>query len=213
MTRPEAARPTLAIASNNAGKIAELRALVGDAIRLLTLSDLGLDSPEETGSTFEENAVLKARYLHQETGLPALADDSGLEVDALDGEPGVHSARYAGEPSDDAANRSRLLASMRDVPATERAARFVSVIAIVDRDGVVRTTRGTCDGSVAYTERGSGGFGYDSIFELPDGRTMAELPAAEKNRISHRAVAMRLALASIRQAVESLDEPDSAGVP
>lgn len=192
-------QPTLAIASSNRGKIAEFRALLGAGVTVVSLADLGLDSPEETGDTFEVNAALKARYVHDRTGLPVLADDSGLEVDALGGLPGVRSARFSGVTATDAGNRELLLRSMAHVPDNARSARFVCVIALVDRFGDVYLTRGTCDGAIAFAERGVHGFGYDAVFSLPDGRTMAELPPEEKNLISHRSQALRLAGPEIRR--------------
>jgi XTP/dITP diphosphohydrolase len=201
MNRQSHAEPILAIASNNQGKIAELRSLLGDAVYVVTLAGLGLESPEETGQTFQENAEFKARYVHDHTGLPALADDSGLEVDALDGRPGVRSARFAGEAATDADNRALLLAELTDVPTTRRTARFVSVIAMVDEDGGLHAARGTCEGVITFQERGANGFGYDSIFELADGQTMAELDPHEKNRRSHRGLAMRHALPAVRAAL------------
>ena len=132
--------------------------------------------------------------MHHHSGHVTLADDSGLEVDALGGAPGVRSARYAGEHHDDADNRALLTRNLAALAAGERAARFVAAIAIIDAAGSLCVTRGTCEGSIAIEERGAGGFGYDSLFELPDGRTMAELTAVEKNTISHRADALRQAL-------------------
>lgn len=194
-------RPTLALASNNRGKIAEFQALLGDRVTIASLIDLGLESPEETGATFEENAVLKAQFVFQQTGFVTLADDSGLEVDALGGLPGVRSARYAGDHRYDGNSRTLLLRNLSDAPATSRTARFVAVIAIIDDVGALSLTRGACEGRIARTERGSGGFGYDPIFELPDGRTMAELDASEKNIVSHRGQAVRLALPLILSAL------------
>jgi XTP/dITP diphosphohydrolase len=194
-------RPKLAIASNNRGKIAEFQSLLGDEANIVSLDDLELDSPEETGTTFEENALLKAQFVFEQTGLPTLADDSGLEVDFLGGLPGVRSGRYAGEQHDDADNRALLLETLKGVPVEQRSARFVAVIAVIDHQGIASFTRGTCEGRIALKERGSGGFGYDSLFEFPDGRTMAELSSEEKNAISHRGNAIRLALPEIRAAL------------
>ena len=191
--------PILAIASGNRGKLAEFREMIGEGVSLVSLADLGLDSPEETGSTFDENAELKARYVHQRTGLPVLADDSGLVVDALDGAPGVQSARFAGAGASDAGNRARLLRDMADVPASNRSCRFVCVIALIERAGGLHLTRGTCEGKVAFEERGDHGFGYDPLFELPDGRMMAELEPWEKNRISHRSKALQRAGPEVRR--------------
>jgi XTP/dITP diphosphohydrolase len=205
------AKPVLAIASNNQGKIAELRSLLGGAVMVVTLADLGLESPEETGETFRENAVLKARYVFERTGLPALADDSGLEVDALGGRPGVRSARYAGEAATDADNRALLLAELKGVPTRERSARFKCVISIVDATGRIQVAEGTCEGVITIDERGTNGFGYDSLFQLGDGQTMAELDPEEKNRRSHRGVAMRSALPALHVALGlGIGQPDVA---
>jgi XTP/dITP diphosphohydrolase len=202
-------RPKLAIASSNPGKLAEFQSLLGSEVDILSLADLGLDSPEETGVTFEANAELKARFVFSRTGFVTLADDSGLEVDALDGQPGVRSARYAGEQHDDAANRRLLLQALVEVPMPLRTARFVAAIAVVDANGSLFLSRGACEGQIARGERGSGGFGYDSLFELPDGRTMAELRSNEKNEVSHRSVALRSALPGLRSALK-LDVPEES---
>ncbi len=194
---PPSGKRSLALASGNRGKVAEFEALLGGMVAIMSLSDLGLTSPDETGLTFEENAILKARYVHDQRGMITLADDSGLEVDALDGAPGVRSARYAGAQNDDAANRALLLRKLNALPDAVRTARFVAALAIIDMEGNVRVFRGTCEGSIAREARGSGGFGYDSLFQLADGRTMAELPAAEKNAVSHRAQALRLATPAV----------------
>jgi XTP/dITP diphosphohydrolase len=191
--------PTLAIATGNQGKLSEFREMLGEGVTLVSLADLGLDSPEETGSTFEENAELKARHVFQLTGLPVLADDSGLVVDALDGAPGVLSARYAGPGASDAGNRARLLQDLDGVPASNRGSRFVCVIALVDQLGGLHLSRGTCEGSIAFEERGEHGFGYDPLFELPDGRMMGELEPWEKNRISHRSKALQHAGPEVRR--------------
>jgi len=194
-------RPTLAIASSNQGKIAELRSLLGHAADIMSLHDFGLASPDETGSSFEDNALLKARYVYEQGGVVTLADDSGLEVDALGGAPGVLSARYAGEQHNDADNRALLIQALNALPNRPRTARFVAAIAIIDTRGSVSLFRGTCEGSIAFEERGSSGFGYDSLFELPDGRTMAELSNEEKNAVSHRAFAVRHAIPTLRAAL------------
>jgi len=194
-------RPTLAVASSNQGKIAELRSLLGHAADIMSLHDLGLASPDETGSSFEDNALLKARYVYEQGGVVTLGDDSGLEVDALGGGPGVLSARYAGEQHNDADNRALLLQALNALPNRPRTARFVAAIAIIDTRGSVSLFRGTCEGSIAFEERGSSGFGYDSLFERPDGRTMAELTNQEKNAVSHRALAVRQAMPTLRAAL------------
>lgn len=195
-------RPQLALASSNPGKIAEFRAILGEDINLVSLIDLGLSSPEETGSTFEANAELKARYVFEHCGLVTLADDSGLEVDALEGRPGVMSARYAGDGHEDAANRALLLRTLGSLPDGKRTARFVAVIAFIDGQGELTLSRGTCEGRITFEERGSGGFGYDSLLELADGRTLAEVDSASKNVVSHRANAMRRALPTVRAALD-----------
>lgn len=195
----------LVFATRNRGKLAELEALLREAglpIAVHGLDALGVAGEvEETGATFVENAALKAHAALGATGLPALADDSGLEVDALGGAPGVRSARYAGEPSSDARNNERLLHELRDVPPP-RTARFrcALVLALPSREPPL-VAEGTCEGEIIATPRGSGGFGYDPLF-IPaegDGRTMAELSFAEKNRLSHRARAMSRLLALLTQ--------------
>lgn len=195
--------PTLAIASNNAGKLAEFRLLLGDRAQVVSLSDLGLASPEETGATFEENAELKARYVFEKTGLVTLADDSGLEVDALGGLPGVRSARYAGDHHNDADNRALILRNLAGIVDPSRTARLVSVIAVVDAAGATSLIRETCEGTITDTERGANGFGYDPIFELPDRRTMAELARAEKNLVSNRGRAVRKGMADLLRALDA----------
>src|SRR5690606_11669750 len=183
---------TVVLATSNEGKVAELRALLGDLpVELLSAAQV-LGKPlsvAEDALTFEENAVAKARAVCQATGMLALADDSGLEVEALGGRPGVRSARFAHERATDAENNAALLSALEDV--VERAARFRCVLALVspcDRDRV-RVAEGRCDGQIARAPRGSGGFGYDPLFVVDgsDGRAMAELTESEKNAVSHRA--------------------------
>ena len=183
---------TVVVATGNAHKLIEIEEILGRALpgtRFVALGQLGdFEDPEETGSTFAENAIIKAEAAVAETGFVSVADDSGLVVDALDGEPGVYSARYAGVHGDDAANNAKLLANMRDVPDAERTARFMSVVALIEPSGVVRLGKGVCEGVVGHEGRGDHGFGYDPLF-LPDdtpGKTMAELLPEEKNAISHR---------------------------
>ena len=187
----DAGAHTVVVATGNAHKVVEIEAILSGAMpgaRFVRVGDLGdFPEPEETGTTFEENALIKARAAHAATGLPAIADDSGLAVDALGGEPGVYSARYSGVHGDDAANNAKLLANLAGVADEARTARFVSCVALVDDDRELTAT-GSCEGRVAREPRGENGFGYDPLF-LPDaapGRTMAELTAAEKNAISHR---------------------------
>lgn len=180
------------LASHNAGKLAEMRDILGElGIEVLSQRDVGVDvDPEETGVTFEENAVIKAKAVMEACGLPAVADDSGLMVDALGGAPGVYSARYGG--SHDLPDSYRNAYLLKNLENTEqRGAKYVSVIAVAYPDGRVVTARGECRGEIAREEKGSGGFGYDPLFRLPDGRHMAELTSEEKNRISHRGEALR----------------------
>lgn len=190
---------TIVLASGNHGKLAELRSLLGNSVAVRSAPDLGIALPEETGTTFEENAILKARAVAEATGLMAIADDSGLEVDALDGAPGVYSARYAGVDADDDRNIVKLLESLEDVPDERRSARFRCVIAIAFSPGEIVTTSGFCEGRIISERRGDGGFGYDPVFLLPEGRTMAELGPEEKNAVSHRGHAMRDAVEVLRQ--------------
>ncbi len=190
----------LLVATGNVGKLREFRGLfaglgAADAgeWELVSAAEVGLEGFEvvEDGETYEANAARKARSYANAAGLPALADDSGLEVDALGGAPGVFSARYAGAAADDAANRARLLAALAGAPAAERSARFRCVVALAYPFTTnVRLGEGAVEGRIAMDERGDLGFGYDPVFELADGRRMAELSAAEKNRISHRALAL-----------------------
>jgi XTP/dITP diphosphohydrolase len=192
------ARAKLLVATNNPGKLEEYRSLLRDLpLEITSLRDEKIDlEPEEIGSTFEENAILKARAFARHSGLMTLADDSGLEIDQLGGAPGVHSARYAGTGRGEDVRRYELvLHQLAEVPWTERTARFRCVVAIATPDGRVETAEGTINGIIAYEPRGGGGFGYDPIFYIPefDG-TMAELPAETKNRISHRARAAQAAL-------------------
>jgi XTP/dITP diphosphohydrolase len=196
-------RATIVLASGNQGKLAELRSLLGPSYTVLSAGDLGADLPEETGATFEENAILKARAVCAQSGHVSIADDSGLEVDALQGAPGVYSARFSGPDATDQRNTAKLLAQLADVPAASRTARFRSVIAIAFTPEDVITTHGSVEGRIVDIPRGSGGFGYDPVFELPSGRTMAELSADEKNSISHRGHAMRAAVTQIRQRLAS----------
>lgn len=194
---------TVVLASGNTGKLVELQQLLGDAVHVRAANDLGVVLPEETGTTFAQNAALKAEATFTQTGLVSLADDSGLEVDALDGRPGVYSARYSGEGASDEANNSRLLHELANVPDGLRSARFRSAIAIqIDADTVL-VYEGACEGEIGFEPRGHGGFGYDPLFVLPNGRTMAELDAEAKNAISHRGEAMRKAVPVLMEYVQA----------
>jgi XTP/dITP diphosphohydrolase len=199
----ESATPLqLLVGTNNTHKAGEIATMLRDShrpIRVVTPRDLGLtEEPEENGATFEANALIKARYYASQSGLPCLADDSGLVVDALDGRPGVYSSRYA--PSDPE-RIARLLRELEGVPESRRAARFVCAAAFVvpstpDQPSSLETVRvGTCEGRIAFDARGENGFGYDPVFFLPDvEKTMAELTPAEKNARSHRGRALEAIL-------------------
>ena len=194
--------PLLVLATGNPGKVEELRRLLQDIpIALATATDLGLALPEdEPYATFLENATHKALFAARQTPHLVLGEDSGLEVDALGGKPGVLSKRYSGPTGDAQANNAKLLQDLRGFPLPQRAARFRCVMALAKGGEVLFTASGTCDGLIADRPRGSGGFGYDPLFFLPEqNQTMAELTADEKNRISHRARALENARAFIRQ--------------
>jgi XTP/dITP diphosphohydrolase len=180
------------VATANAHKLRELQALFDGLGDTLEPRPAGLAMPEETGATFLANARLKARAIAQATGELALADDSGLEVDALGGEPGVHSARWAGEPTDDAANNAKLLAELRGIHGANRRARYRCVLVLAAPDGKELTAEGRFEGFVLEAPKGTGGFGYDPLFQ-PEGdtRTLAEYADDEKNAVSHRGRAAR----------------------
>jgi XTP/dITP diphosphohydrolase len=187
----------LLVATRSEHKLRELRELLRlDRAELISLGAAGVEGdPVEDGRTFRTNAAIKARFGLRATGLPTLADDSGIEVDALGGGPGVRTRRYAGEQATDADNNAKLLAALDDLPPERRGARYVCVLALAMPGAPLAFTRGTCRGRIATAPRGAGGFGYDPIFE-PEGepvggRTFGEWSAAEKNRISHRARAAR----------------------
>lgn len=193
----------LLIGTRNPGKVREITSILeGSGWSLCSLADFeDIESPDETGQTYADNAILKARSYALATGLSALADDSGLEVAALDSAPGVLSARYAGESASDADRRELLLSELAKTGNKDRSARFVAVVAIARPDGtVLNVSEGICEGTITFMPRGDGGFGYDPLF-IPNGydQTFAELPQTLKNRISHRA----LALIKTRQFLES----------
>jgi XTP/dITP diphosphohydrolase len=203
---------TLVLATLNPGKVrefAELLSAAGLPTRVIGLREAGVSVPEETGTTFRENAILKARHAASVSGQLALADDSGLEVDGLGGVPGVYSARYAGPNADDEANRRKLIAALKAAPDAARTARFRCALAIAGPDGAVEVVEGMCEGAISTESRGTNGFGYDPLFLLPErGQTMAELTPAEKNAISHRARATALALPILRRRLAA--EPAAA---
>jgi XTP/dITP diphosphohydrolase len=191
----------LIVASRNPDKIAELRhALAGLDLEVRSAAEFAaVPEVEENGSTLAENALLKARAVFRATGELALADDTGLEVDALGGAPGVHSGRYAGPEQDYARNLVKLLARMEGVPEDRRSARFRTVAAIVFPDGREELVEGVCEGRILEAPRGTGGFGYDPVFLLPEvGMTFAELTLERKDRLSHRGRAMRAAREILR---------------
>ena len=193
----------LLLGTRNKGKITEIRGLLSDlsGLELLTFEDIPFSEVEETGETFLDNALLKAGSIVRETGLPVLAEDAGLEVFALSGEPGIRSARYAGEGHDYAANNALLLKRLQGVE--DRRARFITVAVLLLPDRRVFVTTGTLPGTIAHAPAGEGGFGYDPLF-IPSGasKTLAQLSLDEKNRISHRMRAMRRMKPIIRDLVE-----------
>ncbi|MGY0799395.1 RdgB/HAM1 family non-canonical purine NTP pyrophosphatase [Lysobacter sp. A286] len=186
----------IVVASGNTGKLAEFNRLLGDAgIEFVAQGELGVGDIEETGLTFVENALLKARHAARATGLPALADDSGLCVDALNGAPGLYSARYAGEPSDAARNIDKLLQALDGVPELQRGAHFHCTLALLRHADDPRPliAQGEWHGRILTATRGAGGFGYDPLFLDPEtGKTAAELDPATKNRVSHRGQALAI---------------------
>jgi XTP/dITP diphosphohydrolase len=190
------------LASNNAGKIRELQVLLAPlGFEIVAQGDLGIPDAEETGSSFVENALIKARHAAGLSGLPAIADDSGLEVDALDGAPGVYSARYAGAAASDRDNINKLLAALNGVETKRRGARFRCVMVFVrdpeDTDPVI--AEGRWEGRIGEIPRGQGGFGYDPVFIVPDlNLAAAELPPEEKNRLSHRGRAASILAGRLR---------------
>lgn len=185
----------IVVATGNDHKRKEMQHILGDRVELVTMKDLGLDLDiVEDGDSFEENALIKARAVKAHTPYAVLADDSGLEVDALEGAPGIFSARYAGEGATDARNNDKLLKELSEVPKEERSARFVCVLAFIDEEGKELLFRGDCPGTIAFNEKGDGGFGYDPLFFVEAlGKTYAQLTEEEKNTISHRALALEKA--------------------
>ncbi|MDE2088494.1 MAG: RdgB/HAM1 family non-canonical purine NTP pyrophosphatase [Gammaproteobacteria bacterium] len=192
----------IVLASNNPGKAREINQLLEDSgITVLAQSELGVPEVEETGLSFVENALLKARNAARCTGLPAIADDSGLEVDALDGAPGIYSARYAGPGATDQENLEKLLADLAGVPEARRGARFQCLMVYLRHalDPTPLICQGTWEGRVLFEPRGANGFGYDPAFYAPThGCSAAELPPEVKNRLSHRGQALRALLAALR---------------
>lgn len=196
------------LASNNPKKQKEMGdILAGLGVRVISMAQAGIDvQPEETGGTFEENALIKAKAVCRAGGLPALADDSGLAVDALGGAPGIHSARYC--PGTDWDRLQFLLKNMEDIPEENRGAKFVSAVACAWPDGRTAVWRGECPGVLLREPRGQGGFGYDPIFYLPEyGQTFAEMDQQLKNKISHRARAMEQCAAGLAERMKAASGP------
>ena len=184
----------LVLASHNAGKLKELQAMLGDTVQVRAIGEFSSVEPEETGLSFVENAILKARHAAKVSGLPALADDSGLAVDALGGAPGIYSARYA-DGQGDAANNAKLLEALQGVPDAERGAQFVCCLALVRHaeDPLPIVCEGLWHGRILHAAQGENGFGYDPLFWVAErGCSSAEMPSADKNQLSHRARAMAL---------------------
>ena len=185
----------IVLASNNPGKLREIQAVLGEErYQLIQQSEFNVSDVAEIGTTFVENAIIKARHAAQHTGMPALADDSGIEVDALQGAPGIYSARYAGNNADDVVNNTKLLHELADVPDAERTARFQCVLVYMRhaKDPMPIICEGTWEGSILHETKGPYGFGYDPLFYVPTHQcSSAELDPAEKNRISHRAQALQ----------------------
>lgn len=200
----------LVLATGNAGKLKELRELLAPpAFEVLPQSQFTAANAEETGLTFVENAILKARHAAEASGLPAIADDSGLEVDALDGAPGIYSARYAGEHASDEENLRKLLDVLHGKSAAERTARYQCALVFMRSatDPSPLVCQASWEGRIVGAPRGSGGFGYDPIFELADRAvTAAELPAAEKNQLSHRGKALRALVEQLRNSLRPMTD-------
>lgn len=194
----------IVLASNNPGKVREIGQLLADQdIEVFPQSEFSIPEAEETGLTFVENAILKARHAAQLSGLPAIADDSGIEVDALNGAPGIYSARFAGKGASDEDNLQKLLEELKDVPEEKRSARFQCLMVYLRHadDPTPLICQGTWEGRILFQPRGSGGFGYDPVFYVPTHDcASAELVPEEKNRLSHRGQALRKLVVALKQA-------------
>ena len=190
------------VATKNKGKLKEIAEILdGLNLEVVSMEQVGVDEDiEEYGSTFEENALIKAKEVYKRTGELVMADDSGLEVDFLNGAPGIYSSRFAGEGASDEDRNNKLLAMLKDVPFENRKARFVCAIAVVLPDGSHFTVRGTCEGYIAFEPIGTNGFGYDPLFFLPEyDKTAAQLEASKKHEISHRGKALKLMLEQLKE--------------
>ena len=203
-----ATRTTVVLASANKGKLRELQQILGDNVKVVSAADMAITMPEETSNTFAGNAALKSIAAFEQTGHITIADDSGLEVDALDGRPGVYSARFAGEDATDSENNKKLLRELTDVPDGLRSARFRSAIAISVDNGEPLIFEGAVEGTIGFEEIGSNGFGYDPLFRLPNGRSFAEMTSEEKNPISHRGVAMKKAMPVLLEYISQKEGQD-----
>jgi XTP/dITP diphosphohydrolase len=196
------------VATRNKGKLKEIKEiLAGMSYEVITMEEAGFDKEiEETGQTFEENALLKAQKVYEALGEIVMADDSGLEVDYLNGAPGIYSSRFAGENASDAERIDKLLKMLEGVEIKDRKARFVCSIAVVFSDDLSFVVRGTCEGYIAFKPEGDNGFGYDPVFYIPEyGKTMAQLDSEEKNRISHRGRALNLMLEELKRMEEKCE--------
>jgi XTP/dITP diphosphohydrolase len=193
----------IVLASSNPGKVREINQLLAELdLHVQPQSEFGVIDAEETGLTFVENAILKARNAAQHTGLPAIADDSGIEVDALQGAPGIYSARFAGDGASDQANLDKLLIELRDVPEEQRSARFQCLMVYMQHanDPTPLICQGTWEGSILFKPKGDNGFGYDPVFHVPTHNcSSAELPAGTKNSLSHRGQALRKLVMTLQQ--------------
>ncbi len=191
----------IVLASKNSDKVREMRLALKDLpVEILSLADFAeIPDAVEDGATFEDNALIKAKFFREQTGLACLADDSGLEVDALDGSPGVYSARFAGWHANDATNNQKLLAELKKIGAAESTAAYRCALAFVDTDGTEILTSGKISGKIKTVAKGSGGFGYDPYFYIDASRTMAEISPAEKNKISHRGEALRQMILKLKE--------------
>lgn len=195
----------IVLASNNQGKVREINQILAErGINVLPQSEFDIDEAEETGLTFVENAILKARHAAEQSGLPAIADDSGIEVDALNGEPGIYSARYAGIDASDENNLQKLLATLETVPKEKRTARFQCLMVYMRHanDPTPIICQGTWEGTITHAPQGENGFGYDPVFYVPKHNcTSAQLPADVKNQLSHRGQALQLLLKELAQKI------------
>ena len=191
----------IVLASKNSDKVKEIRLILKNLpLEIFSLADFGeLPDAVEDAATFEENALIKAKFFCKQTGLACLADDSGLEVDALGGLPGVHSARFAGWHADDSTNNQKLLDELKKINVTESAAAYRCALAFVDVDGTEFLTEGIITGKIKTVAQGNGGFGYDPYFYIDNNRTMAQLSVAEKNLISHRGAALRKMILKLKE--------------